>query len=53
MVRAVATPLHSLYQGSPHCGPRAESDLRSHFTRRKTHFANDEKNIFKKNVAIW
>jgi len=33
MVCAVTTPLHSLYQGSPNYGPRAKSNLRSHFTR--------------------
>ena len=29
---AVTTPLHSLYRGSPNYGPRAKSNLRSHFT---------------------
>jgi len=43
MVCAFTTPLHILYQGSPHHGPLAKSDLRSHFNGRKTHFANNEK----------
>ena len=38
MVCAVTTPLHSLYQGSPNYGPRAKSNLRSHFTRSQNPF---------------
>jgi len=38
MVCAITIPLHSLYQGSPIYGPRAKSNLRSHFTRPQNTF---------------
>ena len=54
MVCAVTTPLHSLYQGSTNYGPRAKSDLRSHFTRPQNTFCQYWKNnMFAKSVLIW
>ena len=52
-VCAVTTPLHSPYQGSPNCGPRTTSDLRSHFTWPQNTFCQQWKNNKLKNVLSW
>jgi len=53
MVCAVTTPLHSLYQGSPHYGPWDKSDQRSHFTRPQNTFANNEKIIYLRKMCCF
>ena len=52
MVCAVTTPLHSLPQGSPNYGPRAKSNLRSHFTRAKHILPIMKKYIYEKCVDL-
>jgi len=52
MVCAVTTPLHSLYQGSPHYGPWDKSDLRSHFTRPQNTFCQWWKKYLRKCVDL-
>jgi len=49
---AVAPPLHSLYQGSPNYVRRPKLTCEAILPGGKTHFANNEKIIFTKNVLI-
>jgi len=53
MVRAVTTPLHSIYQGSPHYGPRENPTCEAISPDRKTHFSNNEKILYLQKTCLF